>query len=27
MHVKVSYDGEEIIPDYKLTEEVRRHVA
>lgn len=25
MHVKVSYDGE-IIPDYKLTQEVRKHV-
>ncbi|WP_461865797.1 hypothetical protein [Thermococcus sp.] len=26
MHVKVSYDGKEIIPDYGLTEEVRRYV-
>lgn len=25
-HIKVSHDGEEIIPDYGLTEEVRRHV-
>ncbi len=27
IHVKVSYDGEELIPDYGLTEEVRRHVS
>ncbi len=26
-HIKVSYDGSEIIPDYGLTEEVRRYVA
>ena len=26
LHVKVSRDGEEIVPDYGLTEEVRRHV-
>jgi len=26
MHVKVSYDGEEIVPDYGLTKEVRKHV-
>ncbi len=26
MHVKVSQDGGEIVPDYGLTEEVRRHV-
>ncbi len=26
MHVKVSYDGRELIPDYGLTEEVRRYV-
>ncbi len=25
MHVKVSYDGRELIPDYGLTEEVRRY--
>jgi len=25
-HIKVSYEGDEIIPDYGLTEEVRRHV-
>ncbi len=25
MHVKVSYDGSEIVPDYGLTGEVRRH--
>ncbi len=25
-HVKVTHDGKEIIPDYPLTEEVRRHV-
>ncbi len=25
MHVKVSYDGMELIPDYGLTEEVRRY--
>jgi len=25
-HVKVSRDGREIVPDYPLTEEVRRHV-
>ncbi|WP_457752928.1 hypothetical protein [Thermococcus sp.] len=25
MHVKVSYDGKELIPDYGLTEEVRRY--
>ncbi len=24
-HIKVSYDGRELIPDYGLTEEVRRH--
>ncbi len=27
MHIKVSYDGEELVPDYGLTEEVRRHVV
>ena len=27
MHVKVSHDGSELIPDYGLTEEVRRHVS
>ncbi|WP_297125309.1 hypothetical protein [Thermococcus sp.] len=26
MYVKVSYDGRELIPDYGLTEEVRRYV-
>ncbi len=26
LHIKVSRDGEEIVPDYGLTEEVRRHV-
>ncbi|WP_456320831.1 hypothetical protein [Palaeococcus sp. (in: euryarchaeotes)] len=26
LHVKVSYDGKELIPDYGLTEEVRRYV-
>lgn len=26
MYIKVSYDGEELIPDYRLTEEVRRYV-
>lgn len=26
-HVKVSYDGRELIPDYGLTEEVRRYVV
>jgi len=26
MHIKISQDGERIIPDYKLTEEVRRYV-
>ncbi len=26
MHVKVSYNGEEIIPDYGLTEEIRRYI-
>jgi len=26
MHIKVSQNGEELIPDYGLTEEVRRHV-
>ena len=25
-HIKVSHDGSELIPDYGLTEEVRRHV-
>ncbi len=24
-HIKVSYDGNELIPDYGLTEEVRRY--
>ncbi|WP_461863797.1 hypothetical protein [Thermococcus sp.] len=27
MHVKVSYDGSELVPDYGLTEEVRRYVV
>ncbi len=27
MHVRVSHDGEEIVPDYGLTEEVRRYVG
>lgn len=26
-HVKVSYEGTELVPDYGLTEEVRRYVA
>ncbi|MCD6563209.1 MAG: hypothetical protein J7K23_04735 [Thermoproteales archaeon] len=26
LHVKVSYDGTEIIPDYRLTEEIKRYV-
>ncbi|MCD6492964.1 MAG: hypothetical protein J7K36_04070 [Archaeoglobaceae archaeon] len=26
MYVRVSHDGEELIPDYGLTKEVRRHV-
>ncbi len=26
IHIRVSQDGEKIIPDYKLTEEVRRYV-
>lgn len=26
-HVKVSYEGSELVPDYGLTEEVRRYVA
>nr|CCE69870.1 TPA: hypothetical protein PAB0324.1n [Pyrococcus abyssi GE5] len=27
MHVKVSFEGERIVPDYPLTEEVRRNVV
>lgn len=27
MHVRVSYDGEQIVPDHALTEELRRHIV
>ncbi len=27
MHIRVSHNGEELVPDYRLTEEVRRHVG
>ncbi|MFA4646027.1 hypothetical protein P8X24_01935 [Pyrococcus kukulkanii] len=27
MHVRVSADGEKIVPDYPLTEEIRRHIV